>query len=136
MNRTLITLIFLISIISAKAQTNEINGAAADTTVYVATDNPPTFPGGIERFNEYIGKNIRYPAKAFLDNAKGKVIISVIIEKDGSLSNAKVIRSVSPELDSEAQKVVILSPKWNCATQNGKPVRFAYVVPVKFNIAR
>ncbi|MES2109002.1 MAG: TonB family protein [Bacteroidota bacterium] len=99
-------------------------------------DKFPTFPGGIEQFYQYLGKYIRYPARAREKNEQGKVVISFVVEADGSLSNFRIAQSVSADIDGEALRVMKSSPKWVPAMKDGKPVRIQYSVPINFALAR
>jgi protein TonB len=132
MKKILFTLIAMVSFVFVKAQTKDaVTISYGDSTV---VEQFPSFPGGLSEFYRYLGKTIRYPATAREHNTQGKVIISVMIEKDGSVSNAKVVRSVSKDLDDEALRVINLSPKWIPGTQNGKTARMAFSIPINFTI--
>ena len=94
----------------------------------------PSFPGGQKALLEFLKENTRYPEQAEKEGITGKVVVSFIIEKDGSISDAKVVRSVHPLLDAEALRVMELMPKWNPARQNGETVRTKYNIPVTFKL--
>ncbi len=100
--------------------------------VFTSVERVPEFPGGIGAFSKYLGKNVRYPAKMRDEGVQGRVIISFIVERDGELSDVRVVRGVADEIDKEALRVVLASPKWIPGTQNGKTVRVAYSVPINF----
>lgn len=87
----------------------------------------PSFPGGIEKLYEFIGMNVKSPGD------RGKVLVTFIIEKDGSLSDIQAVRGPSSNANNAAVKVMKISPKWNPGTQNGKPVRVRYTLPINFN---
>lgn len=97
-------------------------------------ENMPEFPGGTTAMMEYIAKNLRYPAKAHQAGIQGRVIASFIVEKDGSISHPGIMRSVNPDLDAEAIRVLSAMPKWKPGTQRGKEVRVRYTVPVNFKL--
>lgn len=82
----------------------------------------------------YLSKNVKYPEEALKDNVQGRVIVGFIVEKDGSVSNAKIIRSVDSALDKEAIRIVMSMPKWTPGRQNGRNVRTKYNVPVNFKL--
>jgi len=104
----------------------------ADTNqVFEAVEQEPTFSG----FNEYLAKNIHYPAVDYENNVQGKVFLQFIVEKDGSISNIKPLRGPSATIIAEAVRVVSNSPKWNPGVQNGRPVRVQYTVPISFTLA-
>ncbi len=102
--------------------------------IYWWVDQVPVFPGGMARFFEYIGKNIRYPDEAKRKNIQGKVFIGFVVEKDGSLSDIKVLRSASPDLSAEAIRLIKTLPALEARIQNGKPVRVAYTMPIVFQL--
>jgi len=100
-----------------------------DLTIIDPVENGPSFPGGHEAFNKFLSKNLKWPDQI---DAQGEVIISFIVEKDGSLTHFKVQRSLGPEFDQEALWVLRKSPKWIPEMLNGKPVRSGYTVPINF----
>ena len=112
-----------------------------DSDVSSTNDNPfdvveemPQFPGGAAALMQYLSKNIRYPEEAHKNNIQGRVIVNFIVETDGSITEAKVTRSIHPLLDAEALRVINAMPKWNPGMQGGKPVRVKYTVPVTFKL--
>jgi TonB family protein len=109
--------------------------AQAKALDFVSVDTPPSFPGGIEKFYAFIGKNIKYPPQAVKKNVQGKVFLQFIVEEDGRLSNIKVDRSLSPEIDQEAKRVLELSPAWIPGTKDNQPVRVLYHIPVSFTLS-
>lgn len=96
----------------------------------------PYFPGGRELLLKYLAVNIKYPASAVKAKKQGRVIVTFIVQKDGSITHAKIARSIDPELDAEALRVVKGMPKWTPGTQLGKPVSVKYVLPVKFSLQK
>ena len=92
----------------------------------------PQFPGG--SVQKWIAKTVKYPMIAQENNIQGKVFVQFVIEKDGSVSDVKVARSVDPSLDKEAIRVVKAMPKWKPGKQRGKPVRVSYTVPINFQL--
>ncbi len=94
----------------------------------------PSFPGGTKKLMDYLNKNIRYPEALAETCIQGRVIISFVVEKDGSISDIKVAKSLDPLLDEEAVRVVSGMPKWNPGKQNGVTVRVKYTVPVTFRL--
>lgn len=99
---------------------------------FVALEVQPTFPGGMDKFYKYLSKSIRYPAMAQENNIQGKVFLSFIIEKNGSLTDIKVERKLGYGTDEEAVRVLAASPKWVAGVQNGKFVRVKYNIPISF----
>lgn len=105
-----------------------------DNYVYDQVDQMPQFPGGPAAMFEYLSKNIRYPAVAEENGVQGKVIVTFIVERDGSISNVKVVKSVDPSLNNEASRIVRSMPHWIPGKQNGTNVRVKYTVPVDFKL--
>jgi protein TonB len=109
----------------------------SDTSkVYTSVDQSPEFPGGIAAFQRYLAVNIRYPAKAFEEKKQGKVFVQFTIGRDGAINDVKVVRSVSPEIDEEALRVVKNSPKWRPGKLNGIPVKVYYTIPINFSLSQ
>ncbi|MBB2146540.1 TonB family protein [Pedobacter sp. LMG 31464] len=110
--------------------------AVEDNTVYnfVTMETPPTYPGGLDKFYDFLGKTMKYPDSAVKNNVQGSVFVSFTVEKDGSLNDIKVDRKLGGGTDEEAVRVLKLSEKWNPGMQNGKVVRVKYNIPVKFAI--
>ena len=124
--------------LKAEAKTSDAT-APADTTKSVVYDIPetmPYFPGGQVLMLKYLADNIKYPASAVKAKKQGRVIVTFIVQKDGSVTHAKIAKSIDPELDAEALRVVKGMPKWTPGTQNGKPVNVKYSVPVKFSLQK
>lgn len=99
--------------------------------VFHAVEQPATFDGNI---NEWLSANIRYPATAAEAGIQGRVVVSILIEKDGSISTVAVMRGVDKDLDKEAVRVVKSMPKWNPGKNNGVPVRSYFILPVTFRL--
>ena len=106
-----------------------VQDSTEDNQVHFLVQEMPVFPGNL---NTWIYNNIRYPEIAKEKKLEGKVYVRFVIEKDGAISNVKVIRGVSPELDNEAKAVIASMPKWEPGKQEGSPVRVSYTVPVYF----
>jgi TonB family protein len=103
-------------------------------TVYTAVEIQPEFPGGEAAFAKFLQQTIRYPATAKQNKIQGKVYVQFIVEKDGSITDIKVIREPGSALGDEAVRVMKLSPKWIPAKQNGQPVRIQFTLPVSFSL--
>ncbi len=104
------------------------------TKVFDVVEEMPHFPGGQGALMSYLASNIKYPVVAQENGVQGRVIVSFVVERDGSISDVKVARSVDPSLDREAQRVVKSMPKWSPGKQNGQTVRVKYTVPVVFRL--
>jgi TonB family protein len=94
----------------------------------------PQYPGGIGEMMKFLSITVKYPEAAEKAGTQGRVIVSFIVEKDGSVSNAKVQKSVSEELDAEALRVVNAIPKWTPGMQKGQAVRVKYTIPISFRL--
>ncbi|MDE5711093.1 MAG: TonB family protein [Bacteroides sp.] len=106
-----------------------------DTPAFEVVENMPEFPdGGMAGLMQYLAENIRYPKKAQQEGTQGRVTIQFIVEKDGSISHTSILRSVHPELDAEAMRVINTMPKWKPGTQRGEVVRVKYTIPVMFRL--
>jgi len=102
--------------------------------IFYEVEKVPEFPGGLRAFGEFLGKNIKYPAEARKKAIQGRVIISFVVEKNGSLTNIHVIRAIGGGCDEESVRVLKLSPNWEPGIQNGKKVRVSYSVPIAFTL--
>ena len=124
----------------AKAEAKASDATApADTTknvVYDVTETLPQFPGGQGVLMKYLAANIKYPASAVKAKKQGRVIVTFIIQKDGSVAKARIAKSVDPELDAEALRIVKAMPNWTPGTQDGKPVNVKYIIPVNFSLQK
>lgn len=122
----------------AKAEAKASDATApADTTknvVYDVTETMPQFPGGQGVMLKYLAANIKYPASAVKAKKQGRVIVTFVIQKDGSVTKAQIAKSVDPELDAEALRIVKAMPNWTPGTQDGKPVSVRYAIPVQFSL--
>lgn len=112
----------------------DIHVTDATDQVFEVVEEMPEFPGGMQAMMEYLAKNIRYPAKAHEANVQGRVITQFTVGKDGAIRDAKVLRSVSPELDAEALRVISAMPNWKPGKQGGKAVACHFTVPVVFRL--
>ncbi|SJM17819.1 M56 family metallopeptidase [Porphyromonas gingivalis] len=102
--------------------------------VYSEVDTPASFPGGISKLMHFLSKNLKYPEQSAKNGIEGKVVVSFVVEKDGRLTNIQIEKSVAPELDAEAIRVISAMPKWNPGKQKGKTVRTSVAQPVRFRL--
>lgn len=103
--------------------------------VFEYTDDFPEFPGGQQEMMKFLADNVKYPADAEAGRIQGVVIVGFIIEKDGRVSNIKVLRGVLPSLDAEAVRVIGMMPAWKPGmSSEGKPVRFRFNIPMNFKL--
>lgn len=106
-----------------------------EETIFEVVEEMPEFPGGVNALMQYINKNIRYPIEAHEKNEEGRVVADFIVRKDGSISNIKIARSVSPSLDKETERIIENMPKWKPGKQRGKFVNVHFTVPVAFRLS-
>jgi protein TonB len=102
--------------------------------VLKVVEQMPEFPGGAAKMMEYISKNIVYPTYAFDNGIQGRVFVSFVVERDGSISNVKAKRGIGGGCDEEAVRVIQSMPKWNPARQRGETVRCSYTIPIIFKM--
>lgn len=105
-----------------------------DTKVFDVVEQMPSFPGGQAALMQWLASNMSYPVIAAENGVQGRVIVQFVVEKDGSVSDVQVVKSVDPSLDKEATRVVKAMPKWIPGRQNGAAVRVKYTVPVTFKL--
>jgi protein TonB len=105
-----------------------------EVMMFAAVEEKPTFPGGEAEFYKYLGKNVKYPQMEAEQGIEGRVFIEFVVDKDGSITEVKTARGVSPGLDKEAARVMKASPKWSPGKQNGRPVKVRYVIPINFDL--
>ncbi len=115
---------------------SEIDDGVDDTLlVFSVVEDEAEFPGGIEALGKFLASNIKYPQGAKEEKITGKVIITFVVEKDGSINEIKILRDIGYGCAEEAKRVVKLMPKWKPAKQRGKAVRQQFVLPVSFNLS-
>ena len=124
----LMMLVLLFSFMTSTAQTKK------NDMVFDVVEVMPQFPGGQIAMLKYIMENIKYPKQIMEEGIQGRVTVSFIVEKDGRVSNVRLLRSVQSALDKEAIRVVKSMPKWTPGKQNGKPVRVRFNLPVMFKL--
>ncbi len=106
-----------------------------EQTIFEVVETMPEFPqGGMAGLMQYLNKNIKYPTIAQENGTQGRVTVQFVVNKDGGIVDAKVLRGVDPYLDKEAVRVIMGMPKWKPGMQRGKPVRVKYTVPVTFRL--
>ena len=105
-----------------------------ENKVFDVVEQMPSFPGGMGALMSWLSQNIKYPVIAAENGVQGRVIVQFVVEKDGSITDVKVAKSVDPSLDKEAARVVKSMPHWIPGKQNGSAVRVKYTVPVTFKL--
>jgi protein TonB len=114
------------------------NVAVEDSKIYEfsSLESVPQFPGGMNKFYEYLRTTVKYPEMARENNIQGKVFVSFVVEKNGELTDVRVEHRVGGGLDEEAVSVLKRSPRWIAGIQNGHPVRVKYNIPLNFTLAQ
>lgn len=105
-----------------------------ETPIFTVVENMPEYPGGMDAMYAYLGENIQYPDSAKMNNISGKVYVTFVIEKDGSVTNVVVLRGIGGGCDKEAMRVVSEMPNWKPGKQRGQEVRVQYNLPIKFTL--
>jgi protein TonB len=105
-----------------------------ENKVFDVVEQMPSFPGGMAALMAYLQKSIKYPPVAEENGIQGRVVCTFVVERDGSVTDVKVAKSVDPSLDKEAVRVVSAMPKWIPGKQNGQSVRVKYTLPVTFRL--
>jgi protein TonB len=105
-----------------------------EVKIFDIVEQMPSFPGGDKALFDYLSENIKYPEDCEETCVQGRVIVTFVVEKDGSITEAKVVKSVYPSLDEEALRVVNSMPKWRPGKQNGNSVRTKYTIPINFKL--
>ena len=105
-----------------------------EDTVYQIVEEMPKFPGGEKALMDYVSNNVKYPEEAKNKNIAGRVFVSFVVEKDGSIGEVKVLRGIGGGCDEEAVRVIKGMPKWKPGIQKGKPVRVSYQIPIYFKL--
>lgn len=113
---------------------NPVEPVPESKNVYESVEQMPEFPGGMEEMMKFLQQNIQYPASAAKNKVEGRVVLQFVVEKDGQIGEVKVARSVDPELDAEALRVVKSMPNFIPGRQDGKPVAVWYTIPISFKL--
>lgn len=102
--------------------------------VFEVVEKMPEFPGGQVALFEYLSKNVKYPADAEKQKIEGRVLVSFVVNTDGSITDIEVMRKTFPSLDAEGVRVISGMPKWTPGEQKGQKVRVHYTVPIVFHL--
>lgn len=105
-----------------------------EAPIFTVVESMPEFRGGMQELYTYLGNNIKYPVMAKESGIQGKVYVTFVVEKDGSITDVKLLRGIGGGCDEEAIRVVQSMPKWKPGKQRGKPVRVQYNLPVRFTL--
>lgn len=124
--------------VAAVSKNSNEAATAQDTisrkTVYSVVDEPPQFPGGMLALMTFLRDKTKYPAAAVKNKIQGSVIVQFIVNADGTINPPTVVKSIAPELDAEAKRVVTLMPKWQPGRKDGKAVNTKYTMPITFRL--
>lgn len=135
MKKILVTFIALLFIITVKAQLTD-SGRNSNDKVFVSVQQVPEYPGGLEKLYNFLETTLHYPPTSRENNKQGRVIVAMVVERDGSLSQVKVVRGIGDGCDEETVRVVKLTSPWKPGMQNGLAVRVAYSLPVSFELKK
>jgi protein TonB len=116
------------------AQKTVVSQKDQKETPFNVVEDKPAFPGGMEAMIQFLSTNIQYPADAKKQKIDGRVLVNFVIEKDGSITDVKVMKPGFPSLDVEAVRVVKMMPKWKPGYQKGQAVRVLFALPISFNL--
>lgn len=119
----MVALLLMVAAGEAKAQRND---------VFIIVEEMPVFPGGDEALRNFVANNVNYPDEAYKKGIAGRVFVCFVIDKDGSVTDAKIARSINPLLDQEALRVVRSMPKWKPGKHKGVAVKVSYTIPINF----
>lgn len=108
--------------------------SANDNTIYLSVDQMASYPGGEQACYEWLGRNVRYPARCQEEGVQGRVMVKFVVEKDGSIGDVQILRSPDEDLSKEAMRVVKAMPKWSAARKDGQPVRSYFTLPIMFRL--
>src|SRR5262245_60404881 len=103
-----------------------------DKEILTVVEQPPSFVGGPEAMYKFIGENFKYPIEALQNEITGSVFVQFVVNENGAVSDAKVIKGIGDACDQEALRIVNLMPNWNPGKQDGKPVSTRFVLPFRF----
>ena len=114
--------------------TEPVKPKEEENKVFDVVEQMPSYPGGMGALMQYLSSHIKYPAIAEENGIQGRVICTFVVERDGSITDVRIAKSVDPSLDKEAMRVVSSMPKWIPGKQNGSAVRVKYTLPVTFRL--
>lgn len=126
--KLIIVLVFLLAGFASQAQEKEQKKG----DVYMVVEEMPEYPGGLDGLKDFIVENVKYPEQAKKNKVEGKVFVSFVIDEQGNVTNAKVVRTVDPELDKEALRVVNQMQKWTPGKEKGETVKVQFTLPIQF----
>ena len=132
--RLLATLSVLVLLFVANINATAQNKKAANDKVLEKAEVMPEYPGGEQAMMNFVATNVKYPQEAIDKEISGRVMVGFVVEKDGSISDVKVVKGIGGGCDEEAVRVVNAMPKWKPGMDKGKPVRVSYMMPFTFKL--
>ena len=132
--RLLATLSVLVFLFVANTNATAQYKKAANDKVLEKAEVMPEFPGGEQAMMQCVADNVKYPQEAIDKEISGRVMVGFVVEKDGSISDVKVVKGIGGGCDEEAVRVVNAMPKWKPGMDKGKPVRVSYMMPFSFKL--
>ena len=132
--RLLATLSVLVLLFVANTNAMAQNKKAANDKVLEKAEVMPEYPGGDQAMMQFVAENVKYPQEAIDKEISGRVLVSFVVEKDGSIGDVKVVKGIGGGCDEEAVRVVNTMPKWKPGMDKGKPVRVSYMMPFSFKL--
>lgn len=112
----------------------EVEEEPEEESTYMVVEDMPEYPGGVQALMDFLKENVNYPAFCRENNIQGRVLVSFVVDKDGSVDEPHIEKGVHPKLDEEALRIIGIMPKWKPGTQKGKPVKVKFTVPVNFRL--
>ena len=128
----IMSLMALFGLTTVSAQKTVV--AKKNQQVFDVVEKMPEYPGGQAALFEYLQKNVKYPADAEKKKVEGRVLVTFVVNTDGSITDIEVVRKTFPSLDAEAVRVISGMPRWKPGEQKGKKVRVKYTVPLSFRL--
>jgi len=132
--RLLATLSVLVLLFVANTNATAQNKKVANDKVLEKAEVMPEYPGGDQAMMQFVADNVKYPQEAIDKEVSGRVMVGFVVEKDGSISDVKVVKGIGGGCDEEAVRVVNAMPKWKPGMDKGKPVRVSYIMPFTFKL--
>jgi protein TonB len=132
--RLLATLSVLAILFTINTTAMAQNKKTSNDKVFEKVEDMPEFPGGEQAMMDFVSKNVVYPKEAQEKGISGRVFVSFIVEKDGSVNEVKVMRGIGGGCDEESVRVIKAMPKWKPGKMKGKPVRVSYMMPIVFRL--
>ncbi len=130
----LLSLMATFSLATVQAQKTVVSQKEQKPEVFMVVENMPEYPGGNEAMFAFFAKNMKYPADAQKNKVQGRVLVTFVVERDGTITDVQVAKPTFPSLDDEAMRLVKKMPKWKPGTQRGVPVRVKFTLPVVFKL--